>query len=212
MRAIGVSSHDEGNAALLRAGAVAVCSKMHFDRVQSVIDSVTAQTKASASNLLWWVIPGALAGMPMPFIHPERRLSMGGPLTAHEDELPDLYEAGIRAVVSLLNIPSDAAVYESAGFVYKCLPVPDGGAPTPEQAQDFVAFVDRQLADHRPVAVHCEAGLGRTGTMLATYLISQGDSAELAVARVRAAESSAVETPRQIEFLEQFAGSRRNEL
>ena len=208
MLAIGVSSHDEGNAALLRAGAVAVCSKMHFDRIQSVIDSVTAQNKASANNLLWWVIPGALAGMPMPFIHPERRLNMGGALTACEDELPALHSAGVRAVVSLLNIPSDAAVYESAGFAFKCLPVPDGGAPTAEQAQDFIAFVDRQLADHRPVAVHCEAGLGRTGTMLATYLISRGDSPELAISRVRAAERSAVETLRQIQFLEQFATSR----
>ena len=181
MLAIGVSSHDEGIAALLRAGAVAVCSKMHFDRIQSVINSVTAQNKANASNLLWWVIPGALAGMPMPFVHPERRLNMGGPLTAYEDELPSLYEAGIRAVVSLLNIPSDAAVYESAGFAFEFLPVPDGGAPTAEQAQDFIAFVDRQLEDRRPVAVHCEAGLGRTGTMLATYLSSRGDSTELAI-------------------------------
>ena len=63
-------------------------------------------------DLLWWVIPGVLAGMPMPFIHPERRLNSGGPLTAYEDELPDLYSAGVRAVVSLLNIPSDAPVYE----------------------------------------------------------------------------------------------------
>jgi len=202
---IGVSSHEEGNTALLRAGAVAVCSKMQFDRIQSVIDTVTAHTKTSGSSLLWWVIPGALAGMPMPFIHPERRLNMGGTLTAYDDELPALHNAGIRAVVSLLNIPSDAAVYESAGFVYKCLPVPDGGAPTAEQAQEFIAFVDRQLAARHPVAVHCEAGLGRTGTMLAAYLISQGNSAELAIRRVRAAEGSAVETPRQIQFLEDLA-------
>ena len=32
---------------------------------------------SASSNLLWWVIPGALAGMPMPYVHPERRLNMG---------------------------------------------------------------------------------------------------------------------------------------
>jgi atypical dual specificity phosphatase len=207
---IGASSHEEGNMALLRAGAVAVCSKMQFDRIQSVINTVTAHTKISGgSSLLWWVVPGALAGMPMPFIHPERRLNMGGALAAYDDELPALYLAGIRAVVSLLNMPSDAAVYESAGFAFKCLPIPDGGAPTMEQAQEFTRFVGLQLADQRPVAVHCEAGIGRTGTMLATYFISQGDSATLAISRVRSAERSAVETPRQIQFLEQFAAARQ---
>lgn len=146
----------------------------------------------------------------MPFIHPDRRLNSGGDLNAYEDELPELYAVGIRAVVGLLNIPSDAAVFESAGFAFLCLPVPDGGAPTMEQATEFVRFVNEQNAAQRPVAVHCEAGLGRTGTMLAVYLISKGDSAESAIRRVREVENSAVETPRQIQFLEQFAqGIRR---
>src|SRR5215469_9934122 len=157
------------------------------------------------SNLLWWVIPGELAGMPMPFIHPERRLNLGGALTAYEDELPDLYSAGIRAVVSLLNIPSDAGIFESAGFSFLCLPVPDGGAPAPEQAALFVGFVEAQRKEQRPVAVHCEAGLGRTGTMLATYLIAQGAGAEEAIQRIREVEKTAIETQRQIQFLHEWA-------
>jgi O-acetyl-ADP-ribose deacetylase (regulator of RNase III)/CheY-like chemotaxis protein len=40
---IGVSSHEAGNEALLRAGAAAVCSKMDFDRIQAVIDCVMSE-------------------------------------------------------------------------------------------------------------------------------------------------------------------------
>jgi len=162
------------------------------------------------SNLLWWVVPGVLAGMPMPFIQPERRLNSGGALTAYEDDLPQLYSAGVRGVVSLLNIPTDAAVYESAGFAFLCLPIPDGAAPTMEQALDFVRFVNAQRKIQRPVAVHCEAGLGRTGTMLAVYLIAQGQSAEAAIRQIREVEKGSVETPRQILFLEQFAKQSRS--
>lgn len=37
---IAVSSHEEGNAALVGAGACRVCSKMEFDRIQEVIEAV----------------------------------------------------------------------------------------------------------------------------------------------------------------------------
>lgn len=141
----------------------------------------------------------------MPFIDPQRRMNRGGELHAYNDDLAVLHEAGVRAVVSLLNIPTDAKVYESAGFEFLCLPVPDGAPPAIAQATEFVRFVTEQRAAQRPVAVHCEAGLGRTGTLLAVYLISQGESAEAAIRRVREVEKVAVETPRQIQFLEQYA-------
>ena len=159
---------------------------------------------SEVDKLLWWVIPDALAGMPMPFVHPERRLNEGGNLADYDDELPSLYKAGVRAVVSLLNIPSDAQIYESAGFAFHCLPVPDGGAPTIDQVSGFVRFVSEQLAISHPVAVHCEAGLGRTGTLVAAYLISQGHSAKSAIQRVRSIENVAVETAAQIRFLEDY--------
>jgi len=155
-------------------------------------------------SLLWWAIPGALAGMPMPFVHLERRLNSGGALDAYNDELPELYSRGIGAVVSLLNMPSDKAAWESAGFAFLRLPIQDGEAPTLGQAIEFVRFTDEQRAKNRAIAVHCEGGLGRAGTMLATYLISKSATAQAAIGQLRAAEKSAIETLRQIQFLEEY--------
>jgi hypothetical protein len=157
---------------------------------------------------LYWILPGLLAGMPMPFIHPSRRLNRGGALADYEDELPVLHIAGVRGIVSLLNIPSDAEVLRSAGFAFLCLPVPDGMPPTPEQVADCVEFVDSCHRGGGAVAMHCEAGLGRTGAMLAAYLVAKGEAASAAIHRVRAVEPSAIETPAQIAFLHQLEASR----
>lgn len=40
LQIIAASAHEAGNAALLRAGASAICGKMEFDSIQSVIDNL----------------------------------------------------------------------------------------------------------------------------------------------------------------------------
>lgn len=158
---------------------------------------------------MWWVIPGFLAGMPKPFVHAERLVARQARLTAFNDDLPVIYSAGLRSIVSLVEKPMDGAVYESAGFHFLSLPIQDGGAPTLAQAETFVDFVKEQDRARQPVAVHCGLGLGRTGTMLATYLISQGKSAEDAIAQVRAVEHFAIQTGRQVRFLQQYGEQLR---
>jgi len=154
-----------------------------------------------ASLDLWWAVPGMLAGMPMPLIHPDRRKRFGGALEAFADDLPLLAHAGIGAVVCLLNIPGDAAVYSSAGFGYYLMPIPDGAAPSVQQFIGFLQFVREQRALGRIIAVHCAAGLGRTGTVLAGYLIATGLGVEAAISHIRAARPGAIETSEQVRFL-----------
>ena len=144
----------------------------------------------------------------MPFIHPERRLNLGGTIEAYRDDLPTLQREGVRAIVCLLNSPNDIAVFQTAGFDFKCLPIADGHAPTLEQANEFLVFVEQARWRNRPVVVYCEAGLGRTGTMLAIYLIHTGKTAQAAFTAVRAVEPAAIETRVQVDFLEQFEKSR----
>lgn len=153
---------------------------------------------------LWWLIPHELAGMPMPFLHPERRADGGGSIDAYADDLVELKDCDVGAVISLLNMPGDVKIYRDAGFDFLSLPIPDGAPPSLGQAAEVVRFIDEQRQNHRAVAVHCAAGLGRTGTILAIYLIAKGATASKAVSRVRSVEPAAIETNRQLNFLHEF--------
>jgi atypical dual specificity phosphatase len=155
-------------------------------------------------NDIWWAINHVLGGMGIPYIDQMRRYHHGGALDAYHDELPAIHRTGVRAVVCLLNIKSDAPVFQSAGFEFLCLPVEDGQPPTLEQAREFISYVDACRARNLPVAVFCEAGAGRTGCMICCYLIHSGQTAAEAIARARALEPSAVERVLQIKFLEEF--------
>jgi atypical dual specificity phosphatase len=167
-------------------------------------DPKSFSTDSGAELDLWWAIPGVLAGMPMPYLHPGRRERAGAPLNAFRDDLPLLAKAGIGAVVNLLNIPGETAVYGAAGFAYHSMPIPDGFAPNIEQFVGFLRFMGEKRPLGRAVAVHCAAGLGRTGTVLAGYLISRGVRVEEAISRIRAARPGAIETSRQVHFLHEL--------
>lgn len=149
-------------------------------------------------------LAGALWASPMPFgpFDPEKRL----------------WEAyrrrGVRAVVVLASRAECVhragrdlvAWYTEQGLQVLHYPIPDFGVPNPATLPPTLDRVWAWLTGGTTVAVHCQAGRGRTGLFLAALgLRYLGLSPERALAWVRAHIPGAVETVAQVAYLRTHA-------
>ena len=151
------------------------------------MESVTNQP---IQENLWWVIPGKLAGVRKPTI----------------EEIVELKAAGVGAIVSVMDDPSNLDLYEQTNLPYRWLPTKGGTAPSPEQLQELQAFVEQQNQFGNAVAVHCTSGNRRTGTLLAAYLINTGSSYDSAMQIIQTANPNAELRQAQTTFLQNLAG------
>jgi len=87
-----------------------------------------------------------------------------------------LAAAGVTTVVDLRAEPDrtvDVATLRSFGLRVVSLPIRDGQTPTPAQTDEFL----RVVADSSgTVFLHCGAGVGRTGSVAASYLVATGQA------------------------------------
>jgi atypical dual specificity phosphatase len=93
------------------------------------------------------------------------------------------------------------------GFEYFLIPIRDFSVPKMEQIHDFLSFVEEMLQQNKPVVVCCGAGIGRTGTMLAVYLVSRCYPPEEALEEVKAKRGVGVESYAQREAVFRYARS-----
>ena len=68
-----------------------------------------------------------------------------------------------------------------------------------------VDFIHERLVNNEPVMVHCLAGLGRTGTILACYLIKyEKMSSDDAITRIRKQRPGSIQSYVQEEIIFRF--------
>lgn len=146
----------------------------------------------------YWLIDNALAGCSRP----------GAQGSTIDRDLATLRAYGIGALLSLTESPLPRGALDRHRLRGLHLPVDDFHAPTTPQMLEALAFLDEARAINIPVAVHCLAGQGRTGTILAAYLIRGGLSADGAIAEVRAICPGAIEAEPQTAALLAWAAER----
>ena len=78
-------------------------------------------------------------------------------------------------------------------------------APSDRQLDYIIATIKRANGSGMGVAIHCAAGLGRTGTVLAAYFVGAGMSAREALVKVRDLRPGSVETAEQERAIERLA-------
>ncbi|MEM7160730.1 MAG: ATP-binding cassette domain-containing protein [Myxococcota bacterium] len=144
-----------------------------------------------------WFREGHLAGMGMP-----------GLFRDLDDDLFSIAHAGVTLLVSLTEDPLPSSRLRPFGIAGRHFPIRDMGIPSLADAIALCHDLVRAMDRGQVVAVHCRAGLGRTGTIVAGVGVCLGMSADEAIARVRANAPGSIQTPQQAALVHQLEAHR----
>jgi len=138
-----------------------------------------------------WLIPEKLAGSAIP--------------TSFE-EIKWVLDEGIKSIVTIREEPLDDDWIKNVNYLH--VMSNDMSVPEFDDLTFAVDFIHRRLDDKEPVMVHCLAGLGRTGTILASYLVKyENMSADEAIEKVRKTRPGSIQSYPQEEMIFQFEKS-----
>ncbi|MFX0078925.1 MAG: dual specificity protein phosphatase family protein [Candidatus Hermodarchaeota archaeon] len=97
------------------------------------------------------------------------------------------HHQGIRAIISLERLqPQHLETAKQLGFQLVTVPIPDFTPGSLAQREQVLTAIDTFKRIVLPTLVHCQGGLGRTGMILALYLVlHKGVLPQDAISRIR---------------------------
>jgi len=158
---------------------------------------------------IWRKVHGKITKKPTNFSWLIEEKLAGSGMPTSFDELEWILNQGVKSIVTMTENALPDNWVKEIGYLH--VPTPDYTAPEVDRIDLAVDFIHERISENQAVMVHCAAGMGRAGTILACYLVKyQKYSAQDAIKKVREERPGSIQSEVQelaISYYEKHLGS-----
>jgi len=146
---------------------------------------------------------GMITGKPDNFSWIIEEKLAGSAIPTSKEEIDWVKQEGVKSIVTIREEPLEDEWIKDVNYLH--VHSNDMGIPEFSDLVNSVDFIHQRITNEEPVMVHCLAGLGRTGTILACYLIKYEDmTAGDAIEKVRQERHGSIQSFSQEEIIFRF--------
>ena len=146
---------------------------------------------------------GMITGKPDNFSWIIEEKLAGSAIPTSKEEIDWIKQEGVKSIVTIREEPLEDEWIKDVNYLH--VHSNDMGIPEFSDLVNSVDFIHQRITNEEPVMVHCLAGLGRTGTILACYLIKYEDmTANDAIEKVRQERHGSIQSFSQEEIIFRF--------
>ena len=155
---------------------------------------------------VWRKVHGTVTGKPDKFSWVIENKLAGSGIPTSIDEVQWIIEQGVKSIVTIREEPLADNWIKDVNYLH--VMSNDMGVPEFNDLTHTVDFIHRRITNKEPVLVHCLAGMGRTGVVLACYLVKyQNMSADEATQKIREERPGSIQSYPQEEIIFRFEKS-----
>ena len=155
---------------------------------------------------VWRKVHGTVTGKPDKFSWLIENKLAGSGIPTSVDEVQWVIKQGVKSIVTIREESLDESWIKDVTYFHVFSN--DMGVPEFDDLVHAVDFIHSRITNNEPVLVHCLAGMGRTGVILACYLVKyQKMSASEATEKVREERPGSIQSYPQEEIIFRFEKS-----
>ncbi len=145
---------------------------------------------------LWRKVHGKITRKPTNFSWFINKELAGSGMPTSSTELEWVIKQGVKSVITMTENPLPESWVQNVKYLH--MPTEDFSAPDMEKIDHTIDFIHERIKNGEPTMVHCAAGVGRTGTILACYLIKHHNfSVKDAIDKVRKERPGSIQSESQ---------------